>query len=135
MGIKVSFKYKWSTISSVLLLTFLLIFVSRGGEFNARVTGVLHEVLVPDTETHSFELSDTLLSDHEIVTAFHSSAEQKLVTYRKKLRRAIESHAEHSLYVKDVEYSYDANPRLNLNYESPHFVRQQESFLFRLSVF
>jgi hypothetical protein len=135
MGIKVNFTYKRSSISSVLLLAFLLIFVSKGSDFNFKAPEAIVSELHHEAGSSSIQGSDNLLGDHDLLTTFKASAEKKIITYRKKLRRIIEVNDDHSLYVKDVQYSYNTNACVNLNYESPHFVTQQESFLFRLTVF
>ena len=127
------FNYKRSGIWGFGLLVFLLLFVTNINDFKSIVPG--NDPFTSSTLRLNFYRSDALLKGNNLLRKITSSVAGKVVTFRKKYKHLIEGNDDHSPYVKELQYTRYLDSTVNLKYETPHFISEQQSSLYRLSVF
>ncbi|WP_068399601.1 hypothetical protein [Pedobacter cryoconitis] len=133
MDFKIIFRYKQSRMWSLGFLASLLLLVISTGDFKTTVTKKIS--LRSEILQSSFNTADILFHQNDLLRQTTSSVRGKVTSYRKKFKHLIEGNDDHSPYVKELQYIRYLNSFVKLNYESPYFVSEQLSFLYRLSVF
>ncbi|WP_129715399.1 hypothetical protein [Pedobacter sp. SYP-B3415] len=94
-------------------------------------------IQLSDERTESVESVESLESAQEVdmIRAGKSLVHQKRPVIRRKIHRLIEGNHDHVLYARTVCYAHALLTGLCTNYETPFFLSEQHSFLYRLAIF
>jgi hypothetical protein len=133
MGIEIIIRNKQSKIWSFTVLALLLLFVTHTNDFVSSVPG--NHSQRSEILQWSLDKSERLFKDSELSAHTTSTLSKKAVNYRRKFKHLIEGNDDHSPYVKELTYTRYLRSFVKLNYEPPYFVSEQQSCLYRLSVF
>jgi len=133
MDLKSILSYKRSKMYSIGLLAFLLLFITNGSGFKSNISS--NRNFIPAALQLSFNQTEKIFKGNDLLSNTESSLDGKFLAYRKKFKQIIEGDDDHSPYVRALQYTRYLPSFVRLNYESPHFISEQQSFLFKLSVF
>jgi len=133
MGFKFKGRFTQAKLWGYSVLAFLLLFVTQTGDF--KTTAQLETSKRCEILRQSFRTAQALFEEEDLLCESHSSLSRKVLSYRKRVRHLIEGDDDLSPYVTELLYTQDIKSFVQLSYESPHFVSEQQSSLYRLSVF
>jgi hypothetical protein len=133
MDFKIIFRYKQSRIWGFGFLALLLLLVINTGDFKAAVPE--KQSLHPEILQPGYYQEAGLFHRNDLLRQTVSSLRGKVTSYRRKFKHLIEGNDDHSPYIKELQYIRYLKSFVKLNYESPYFISEQQSFLHRLSVF
>ncbi|MDO7744352.1 MAG: hypothetical protein MUP99_11275 [Pedobacter sp.] len=133
MNFKTVFNYKQSKMWGLGVLALLLLFVTNTGDFKTAVP--VERSQRTDILSWSFYNAKVLFQGNDFLRETSSSLAPKVKSYRKKFKHLVEGNDDHSPYVKELQYTRYLRSAVPLNYESPYFISEQQSCLYRLSVF
>ena len=133
MHYKIISNYKQAKTWGFCLLALLLLFVTHTRDFKATAPG--HKSQRSLILQQSFQNAEVFFQGNDVLRKTYSSLTAKVISYRKRFKHLIEGNDDHSPYIKELQYSRYLTPNVQLSYEPPFFISEQQSSLYRLSVF